>query len=104
MIRRLIILLLIVIFLPSCAQYWEYFSKATVAATHATVAATHITLHFTKQISKHIEYCKEECKANKEQSDEWCNCMDECYRKKYDSPDENIIFCLSDSTNTTPPE
>ena len=97
MIRRLIILLLIVSFLPSCAQYWEYFSKSTVAATH-------ITLHFTKQISKHIEYCKEECKANKEQSDEWCNCMDECYRKKYDSPDENIIFCLSDSTNTTPPE
>ena len=95
--KKLILVLLVVLLIPSCAQYWEYSSKATVAATH-------ITLHFTKQISKHIEYCKEECKANKEQSDEWCNCMDKCYRKKYDSPDENIIFCLSDSTNTTPPK
>ena len=63
-----------------------------------------IGMHFTKQMKKHIKYCRQECKTNKEHSDEWCICMDECYRLKYDSPDENITFCLSDSTNTTPSE
>ena len=95
--KKLLFILLIVLLLPSCAKYWEYFNTYFLAFNH-------ISMHFTKQILKHIKYCEEECKANKEQSDEWCTCMEECYRMKYDSPDENIIFCLSDSTNTTPPE
>ena len=95
--KKLILVLLVVLLIPSCAQYWEYFSKATVVASH-------ISVHFSKQMLQHIEYCEEECKSNKEQSDEWCTCMDECYRLKYDSPDENITFCLPDSTNTTPSE
>jgi len=95
--KKLILVLLVILLIPSCAQYWEYFSKATVVASH-------ISVHFSKQMLKHIEHCEEECESNKEQSDEWCTCMDECYRFKYDSPDENITFCLPDSTNTTSPE
>ena len=93
--KKLILVLWIVLLLPSCAKYWEYFNTYFLAFNH-------ISMHFTKQILKHIKYCEEECKANKEQSDEWCTCMEECYRMKYDSPDENITFCLPDSTNSTP--
>ena len=93
--KKLILVLLIVLLLPSCAKYWEYFNTYFLAFNH-------ISMHFTKQMLKTIEDCKEKCKTNKEHSDEWCNCMDECYRLTYDSPDENVNFCLPDSTNTTP--
>ena len=57
------------------------------------------SLWIIEQNKKHIAHCRQECKTNKEYSDEWCICMDKCYRLKYDSPDENITFCLPDSTS-----
>ena len=55
-------------------------------------------MQLEKKVNKAESICNKECRTNEKLSDEWCNCMDECYRLKYDSPDENITFCLSDST------
>ena len=45
-----------------------------------------------KQIERE---CKEECKSDKEYTDEWCNCMDICFNM-----DEGASHCPTDTTNT----
>ena len=102
MIRRLTILLFVLLIfslLPSCAGLGMLDDKSFSMSMKGLNVFNRMII---KKMLKTIEDCKEKCKTNKEHSDEWCNCMDECYRLTYDSPDENVNFCLPDSTNTTP--
>ena len=96
--KVLLLTLLIVFLLPSCVGLAMLDEKQFSMYMKGINIITKGSMMITEQVRKTIEDCKEKCKTNKEHSDEWCNCMDECYRLKYDSPDENITFCLSDST------
>ena len=96
--KVLLLKLLIVFLLPSCVGLAMLDEKQFSMYMKGINIITKGSMMITEQMLKTIEDCKEKCKTNKEHSDEWCNCMDECYRLKYDSPDENITFCLSDST------
>ena len=102
--KLLLFVLLIVLLLPSCAGLGLLGDKSFSMFMKGINIITKGSMMITAQVRKTIEDCKEKCKTNKEHSDEWCNCMDECYRLEYDSPDENIIFCLPDSTNSNLPE
>ena len=96
--NNVVIILLIVLLLPSCAGLGLLGDKSFSMYMKGINIITKGSMMITEQMLKTIGDCKEKCKTIKENSDEWCNCMDECYRLKYDSPDENITFCLSDST------
>ena len=96
--KVLLLTLLIVFLLPSCVGLAMLDEKQFSMYMKGINIITKGSMMITEQILKTIGDCKEKCKTIKENSDEWCNCMDECYRMKYDSPDENITFCLSDST------
>ena len=96
--KLLLIALLIFFLLPSCVSLGLLGDKSLSMYMKGLNLYTKGMVMITEQMLKTIENCKEKCKTNKEHSDEWCNCMDECYRLKYDSPDENITFCQSDST------
>ena len=93
--KKVILIVFILFLLPSCAGLGMLANKSFSIWIRIYTKGM---LMITEQMLKIIDSCGEKCKTNKEHSDEWCNCMDECYRLKYDSPDENITFCLSDST------
>ena len=94
----LLFVFLIFSLLPSCAGLGMLDDKSFSMYMKGINIITKGSMMITEQMLKTIGDCKEKCKTIKENSDEWCNCMDECYRLKYDSPDENITFCQSDST------
>ena len=101
--KKLILLSLLIVFLlPACVGLALLDEKQFSMYMKGINTINKGSLWLIEQNRKHIANCRKECKTNKEKSDEWCNCMEECYRLKYDSPDENITFCLPDSTNTTP--
>ena len=96
--KLLLIILLIVLLLPSCAGLGLLGDKSFSMYMKGINIITKGSMMITEQVRKTIEDCKEKCKTNKTQSDEWCNCMYDCYHLKYDSPDDNTTFCLTDST------
>ena len=97
--KKLILLSLLIVFLlPSCVGLALLDKKQFSMYMKGINIYTKGSMMITEQILKTIGDCKEKCKTIKEDSDEWCNCMYDCYHLKYDSPDDNTTFCLTDST------